>query len=326
MTKNKNWPKPLMERHISNPIINATDFPYTINTVFNPGAILLPDGTTLLLCRIENRSGISHFSAARSKNGIDGWQFDTEPTMEPDPVHHPEELWGIEDPRITWVEELGKYAIVYTAYSLTGPAVSLALTKDFRKFERLGEIMPPDDKDAALFPRRFNGNWLLIHRPSTGPCGNIYTSQSPDLIHWGHHRLLLAARRGAWWDANRIGLASPPIETENGWLMFYHGVRNTVAGCLYRVGLALLDKNEPWRCKQRCNEWIFGPSESYELEGDVSDVVFPCGHVVEPDGDTVRIYYGAADTSIGLATCRLSELLPWLERHSSDCTGRSINI
>ena len=195
----------LFTRHPANPLLSAKDWPYSMNSVFNPGATLLQDGTTLLLCRIEDRRGLSHLCAARSKNGVDNWQIDSEPTLMPDPENFPEELWGIEDPRITYVPELKQYAIVYTSYSRGGPGVSLALTKDFRVFERLGVIMSPDDKDAALLPRRINGSWALIHRPMTPLGAHIWVSYSDDLRHWGDHKLMLEARRGAWWDA----LSSP---------------------------------------------------------------------------------------------------------------------
>src|SRR5262245_895920 len=149
----------LLQRHPGNPILGPAQWSYPVNTVFNPGATLLRDGTTLLLVRVEDRRGHSHLCAARSANGIDGWAIDPKPTLLPDPGEHPEELWGIEDPRITFVDELGVYAVVYTAYARSGPAVSLALTEDFRTFERYGVIMPPSDKDAALLPRRLGGRW-----------------------------------------------------------------------------------------------------------------------------------------------------------------------
>jgi len=186
----------LFQRHGANPILTGRDWPYSMNSVFNAGATMLPDGSTLLLCRVEDRRGLSHLCAARSSNGVDGWQIDREPTLIPDP-EHPEELWGIEDPRITYVPELQTYAVAYTSYSRGGPGVSLALTKDFRSFERLGVVMSPDDKDAALLPRKINGFWALIHRPMTPLGAHIWLSSSPDLRHWGNHKLMLEARRGA---------------------------------------------------------------------------------------------------------------------------------
>jgi len=304
----------LFHRHKLNPILTAADWTYPINSVFNPGATLLPDGTTLLLCRVEDRRGLSHLCAARSADGVNDWKIDPQPTLMPDPDHYPEELWGIEDPRITYVPELRKYAIVYTAYTRDGPGVALAFTEDFHHFERFGVIMSPEDKDAALLPHRIGNYWALIHRPVSAPGAHIWVSYSSDLRHWGSHKLMLEARKGAWWDANKIGLSSPPIETPQGWLVIYHGVKQTPAGCLYRLGLALFDLNTPERCLKRGNEWIFGPEELYEQHGDVGYVVFPCGYTLAPDGDTLNLYYGAADSSIALATGSVRAMLAWLEQ------------
>lgn len=315
MPKN-NHHKPLLERHKKNPILTARDWPYAMNTVFNAGATRLADGSTLLLCRVEDRRGHSHLCVARSENGIDAWQIDLQPTLLPDPRNYPEEIWGIEDPRITFLPDLEKYAITYTSFSRGGPGVSLALTEDFVTFQRVGDIMPPWDKDAALLPRRFNGLWQLIHRPTTtGHGAHIWLSASPDLIHWGDHKLILEARKGSWWDAHKIGLSPPPIETDRGWLVLYHGVRETAAGSIYRLGLALFDLENPAHCLLRGDEWIFGPEESYEMSGDVGEVVFPCGYTIGDDGDTLNLYYGAADTAIALATGSIRHLLNWLESH-----------
>ena len=295
-----------------------SQWPYAVSSVFNPGVTLLADGTTLLLCRVEDRRGFSHFCAARSLNGIDQWQIDEKPTLLPDPVNYPEELWGIEDPRITFIPELKKYAILYTAFSLDGPCVSMAFTEDFHTFERLGVIMPPDDKDAALLPHRIDGQWTVIHRPVSNHRAHIWISGSPDLKNWGAHKMMLEARRGAWWDANRIGLSPPPIQTPQGWLLIYHGVRQTAGGCLYRLGLALFDLLNPTLCLKRSDEWIFGPEMPYEQRGDVGNVVFPCGYTIAADGDSIRLYYGAADTSIAMATGSLKAMLEWLDLNHSE--------
>ena len=141
----------------------------------------------------------------------------------------------------------------------------------------------------------------------------MWMSYSPDLRHWGSHKLMLEARHGGWWDANKIGLSPPPIQTPQGWLVIYHGVRQTAGGSLYRLGLALFDLQAPERCLKRSNEWIFGPEESYERRGDVDNVVFPCGSTLASDGDTLHLYYGAADTSIAMATGSIRAILDWLE-------------
>lgn len=309
----------LFQRYPANPILTANDWPYPINSVFNAGATLLPDGTTLLLCRVEDRSGRSHLTAARSRDGMRGWEIDPQATLQPEPEKYPEEIWGIEDPRITYVPELDKYVVTYTSYSRGGPGVSLAVTEDFRHFERYGVIMPPEDKDSALLPHRIGDYWALIHRPSTALGAHIWISYSPDLRHWGSHKLIVRARRGAWWDANKIGLATPPIETPRGWLILYHGVRATASGSLYRLGMGLLDLETPERCLKRGDTWIFGPEEPYERFGDVANVVFPCGYTLAEDGDTIRMYYGAADSCIALATGSIRCLLDWLDRNSQPC-------
>jgi len=308
---------PLFRRYSGNPILSREDWPYPINSVFNAGAVLLADGDTLLLCRVEDRSGLSHLCAARSPNGFDGWRIDPRPTLMANPVEYPEEIWGIEDPRITYVPELEQYAVAYTSFARGGPGVSLALTKDFRSFERFGVIMPPEDKDAALLPRRIDGYWALIHRPMTATGAHMWISYSPDLRHWGSRKVILEARRGGWWDANKIGLCSPPIETPKGWLTIYHGVRQTASGSIYRLGLALFDLERPEICLQRGDSWMFGPEAPYERVGDVRDVVFPCGQTIGADGDTIHLYYGAADSCVAMAAGSIRCLLSWLDANSS---------
>ena len=339
------------------------------NSVFNPGAARVGD-ETILLVRVEDLRGISQLHVVRSADGVTGWTFDPEPLLRSAAESHPEEIWGCEDPRLTWLPEREEWAIAYTAYSSLGPLVSLAMTRDFRSVTRLGPVMPPEDKDAALFPVRFDGRWAMIHRPSPlRGKAHMWVSSSPDLRHWGDHALLLEARDGAWWDANKIGLGPPPLETAEGWLVMYHGVHMTGDGPIYRVGLALLDLADPHVLRRRMDEWVFGPSASYELMGDVGMVVFPCGwtstrpaqinlttappfpsvsccsistnpHMVlhrtdewvfgpiepyELSGDVGRVvfpcgwtldeasgqinlYYGAADSTIAVATARLDDV------------------
>ncbi len=308
---------PLLHRHAGNPILTAEQWPYPANSVFNPAATRLPDGTTALLCRVEGKNGHSHLCLATSQNGIDGWQIDAQPTLTADVSNHPEEIWGIEDPRITRLDEIGKYAVTFTAYSQSGPCVSLALTDDLRSYERLGVVLPSDNKDAALLPRKIKGRWALVHRPSTPMGANMWIAYSEDLVHWGNHRVIMRARLGGWWDAGKIGLATAPIETAQGWLVIYHGTRVTASGSLYRLGLALFDGNDPERLLLRGDDWILAPDEPYERIGDVGGVVFACGHTVANDGETLNIYYGAADSCIALATGRIPEMLDWLRTHDS---------
>jgi predicted GH43/DUF377 family glycosyl hydrolase len=302
----------LFKRHDANPILTARDWPYPVNSVFNPGAAMV-NGRYLLLVRVEDRRGLSHLCAVHSDNGITDWEIDRFPTLAPLPETCPEETWGVEDPRITWIEDLGFWVVAYTAYSEVGPLVSLATTKDFVNFQRLGPVMPPENKDAALFPVKFKGRYAILHRPvpAIGDIGrHIWISFSPDLRHWGDHQVLMRARTGSWWDAGKIGLSPQPLETSEGWLILYHGVKDTVGGSIYRLGLALLDRQDPTRVLKRTDQWIFGPEEPYERNGDVGNVTFPCGWILQ--GDELRLYYGGADSCVAVATSSLSDVLHFM--------------
>ncbi|MHC4075347.1 MAG: glycoside hydrolase family 130 protein [Planctomycetota bacterium] len=299
----------LFERYANNPIITAEDWPYAVNAVFNPAATML-NTDTLLLIRVEDMRGFSHLTVAKSADGFTNWRIDAEPTMEAEHSNM-EERWGLEDPRIVWLEEQKQFAITYTSFSKGGPVVSLAITKNFRYFARLGVLLPPEDKDACLFPRRFRGRFALIHRPVVRGEAHIWLSFSPDLKHWGDHRPLIKTRAG-YWDCHRVGLACQPIETPEGWLVFYHGVRQTTAAAIYRVGLALLDLEEPWRVLRRSDEWVLGPREPYERVGDVSGVVFPTGVTVQKETDQLNLYYGAADYSVAVASAKLSDCINYI--------------
>jgi predicted GH43/DUF377 family glycosyl hydrolase len=300
----------LFHRNPANPILTAEDWPYRVNTVFNPGAAL-HDGQTVLLCRVEDPRGISHLTVARSTDGVHGWRVDAKPLLADDPGDHTS-MWGVEDCRVTWVEDLERYVIAYTSYGPSGPCVALATTEDFQEVEKLGPVMPPDDKDAAVLPRRVNGEFILYHRPVSardGSRGNIWLSRSDDLRHWSAAEPVMASREGPWWDAARIGLGPAPIETEHGWLAVYHGVKQMPAGPIYRAGLVLFDLDNPARVLRRSPAWVMGPSTDYETRGDVPNVVFPTGMVSDPETGELRLYYGAGDAVVAVATADLGELL-----------------
>ena len=300
----------LFTRHGANPILQADEWPYPVNAVFNPAAAQIADAT-LVLARVEDLRGISHLTVARSPNGVDGWVIDPQPLLAAE-AGVESELWGFEDPRVVFVPELDRWAITCTSYGPAGPAVYLATTEDFRTVTRHGIIRHPEDKNAALLPYRIDGKWMLLHRPKTefgGARGEIHISRSPDLESWSTPEQVMRPRDGAWWDASRIGIGPPPLKTEHGWLLIYHGVKEMVGGAVYRVGLALLDLDEPATVLHRLPEWILGPHASYERTGDVPNTVFPCGAIHDPETDVVRLYYGAADTSICLATAMLGDLL-----------------
>ena len=300
----------LFQRHPGNPILTADDWPTPVNAVFNPAAAVV-NGETVVLARVEDRRGISHLGVARSANGLDGWSVDPEPLLAPAPgIEH--EQWGFEDPRTVWAPELERWVITSTTYGPSGPAVYLATTTDFRSVERIGIICQPEDKNAAILPERIDGKWVLFHRPMTsygGSRGEIVLSRSDDLENWTTPQTVMQPRHGAWWDSLRIGIGPPPLRTEAGWLMIYHGVKETVAGTIYRVGLALTALDDPARVLHRASGWVLGPSAPYEREGDVPNTVFPCGLVHDAQSGDVRLYYGAADTTVCVATAKLDDLL-----------------
>lgn len=306
----------IFHRYSGNPILSAADFPEPVNAVFNPGATEI-NGETLLLLRVEHRSGLSSLVVATSEDGLTRWEVDRTRGLAP-LTDLDAEKWGVEDPRITRIGD--RYYVVYVGFSAFGPLVNLAITSDFDHWERSGVLLPPEDKDAALFPTTFDGRWALIHRPVPAMAGlgtHIWLSYSPDLHYWGETQVVLPARRGGHWDANKVGLGPPPLLTKDGWLVCYHGVRQTASGSLYRVGLALLDRDRPTTVLARSNEWVFGPREPYEQSGDVPGAVFPCGWILRDDGDTLHLYYGAADSVVAVAQASLARVLDHLTSESS---------
>ena len=300
-------------RNPLNPIITIADLPIRANTVFNPGATRLRDGVIALLLRVEDRRGFSSIYVARSNDGYTNWSVDPEPLLQAMPGS-PCCEWGFEDARVCYVNELDRYVITCTAFGPPGPCVYLAVSFDLTTIERQDVVIAPEDKNAALFPRRIGGEWLLLHRPVTmvGNTADIWVSRSDDLQSWRRPEPVMLRRAAGWWDNARIGIGPPPIETAEGWLQIYHGVRNTASGAIYRVGAALLDLEEPWVVTHRLHEWIMSPTEPYELRGDVNNIVFP-GGTIEHD-DQLDMYYGAADTVVGVATASISEILAALRR------------
>ncbi len=295
-----------------NPLFTVADVPIAANAVLNPGVVDVGEEIILLL-RIENRRGISQIRVARSRNGVDDWRISPQPLLEPRLAEYPYEEWGCEDPRVTQIEP-GKWLISYVAYSRYGPTVAFALTEDFESAERLGVVLAPTNKDATVLPRKFDGQWIMFHRPVTGNQEHIwYASADADFTHWSLPGVLLPQNGGPWWDGIRVGVGAPPILTNQGWLLIYHGVKEMGGRPIYRLGLALLDKDDPRKVIARAADWVFAPEASYEQTGLMPGVVFTCGAVCR--GDEVWMYYGAADTVVGLAVAELSDLLNFVWEH-----------
>ena len=295
----------ILERWERNPIITLADIPYPCNTVFN-GAVTKFKDDYIMLLRVEGLHGGSVIVPARS---ADGYHFSVsdkaaiEPSQEE--AYKEYEEHGVEDPRIIQFD--GKYYVMYTAASRFGPRIALAETKDFNTYKRIGYTSVAGNKNGLLFPRKIKGRYAQLERPIAGDLGNIWISYSKDLIHWGDAEMVARIRWGHW-DSYRIGGSVPPIETKKGWLEIYHGVKMTSSGPIYRLGTLLLDLHDPSKVIGRSKAPILSPCERYERVGDINNVVFSCGAVVEDDG-MVKVYYGAADTSICLAFAHIDELI-----------------
>lgn len=297
----------LFRRHPENPILTAAQFPRPVNSVFNAAAVKF-DGQYLLLNRVEDLTGSSCLWLARSDDGVH-FTPDPEPAMVPtteEPFRAVEDC-SLEDPRITQIDDT--YYITYVAYSQYGCVTALAKTQGFVDYERVAVMTLPDDKDVVLFAEKVGGRYAKLDRPLTRPpsIGDMWISFSPDLVYWGDPRPVMKPGPRKW-DEYKIGGGAPPIKTKQGWLEIYHGVRMTAAGAIYRLGAVLLDLEEPWRVIGRAAKAILSPIAPEDFEGNVGNVVFSCGAILEDDGE-LKLYYGAADQVMCLATAPVDEVI-----------------
>ena len=304
---NKHFPLgyDILHRFEGNPIITLEDIPFRCNTVFN-GTVVKKGEEYFQILRVEGQQGYSVFALAKSKDGLH-FAVENKPVMEParkGPFARYEKR-GIEDPRFTTID--GVYYIMYTAYSKYGPRIALAKTEDFFHYERIALVSEPGNKDGILFPERINGEYVRLDRPIGKGVGSMWVSYSKNLVDWGKSEILMTPRQGMW-DSYRIGASVPPIRTRHGWLEIYHGVKMTSAGPIYRIGTVLMDLEQPHKVVARCNKPILSPREDYERIGDVGNVAFACGAVVEDTGE-IKVYYGAADTCICVATAEFENLI-----------------
>jgi len=260
----------------------------------------------LILLRVEGQQGYSFFALARSDDGLH-FKVDDKPVLLPaqEGRFQKYETLGIEDPRATFLD--GTYYIMYTAVSNYGHQIALAKTNDFLSYERIALISDPGNKDGVLFPEKINGQYVRLDRPIGLGIGSIWISYSNDLYSWGNSKVLITPRAG-YWDASRIGASAPPFRTDRGWLEIYHGVKMTSAGPIYKTGAVLLDLEDPSKVIGRCGIPLLSPREDYERVGDVNNVVFACGVILEPSGE-LKLYYGAADTCVCVATADLEEVI-----------------
>ena len=301
-------------RYSENPIIPRDKVPCA-NSIFNSAIVPYKDGFAGVF-RVDDKAREMRLHTGFSK---DGYNID----IAPDPIQFecdiPEIAEFVEgyDPRVCWIED--RYYVTW-CNNYHGYTIGMAYTHDFKTYYQMENSFIPYNRNGVLFPRKINGKYMILSRPSdTGhtPFGNIFLSQSPDLIHWGCHRHVMSTlKRGSGWQSTKIGAGPVPIETSRGWLLFYHGVLTSCNGFVYNTGAALLDIDEPWKVIYRSREYLLNPRMNYECVGDVPNVVFPCAALTDADSGKIAIYYGCADTVTGLAFCKVDEVVDYL-RHNS---------
>ena len=291
----------LITRFSGNPILTKEDVPYPVSTIHNAAVVKHRD-EYIMIFRSHRLNGRSILGIARSR---DGYKFNVDSNLFMEPYDEYDE-YGVEDPRIINID--GVYLITYSAYSKYGVRVGLASTKDFSQVERLAYITQPDMRNVVIFPEKFGEYYIRLDRPHTElNRWSIWISYSKDLIHWGKSKIVLRAPSYRW-DAMKLGPGAPPIKTEKGWLNVYHGVFETMAGAVYRLGVALHDLADPAKIIGVGDHWILEPEDPWERVGYVPNVVFSCAAVPEEDG-TLKIYWGAADTVMCVGTAKIHELV-----------------
>lgn len=298
--------KKIVTRYKKNPILTKDDVPYTVATVHNAGVVKFNDKYVMLF-RSHLQNGRSIIGMAQSR---DGYKFKVEPepflTPSTDSKFGEYEEYGVEDVRISRIED--DFLLTYSAYSRHGVRIGLAKTKDFKSVERISMITQSDLRNVVIFPEKINGMYVRLDRPhSEISKWSIWISYSPDLIHWGDSKVIIKPETYHW-DEMKIGPGATPIKTDKGWLNIYHGVFETMAGAVYRLGVALHDLNDPSKILGVSDDWILQPEDPWEITGYVSNVVFTCGAVAEDDG-SVKIYWGGADSVMCVGTAKIDELV-----------------
>ena len=299
----------LVWRYDANPVIGRRPLP-RVTGIYNSAVVPLA-GKFIGVFRTEGMDRVPHLHVGRSLDGLK-WTFEPKPIdfqCEDAEVRRHEYAY---DPRVTLIDGV-HYVTWCNGYH--GPTIGIARTTDFKHFEQLENAFLPYNRNGVLFPRKFGERFLMLSRPSdTGhtPFGDIFISESTDLVHWGRHRHVMS-RGGPWWQGTKIGAGPSPIETSAGWLLFYHGVTTTCNGFVYSMGATLLDLEQPWKVIARCNQALLTPEAPYELAGFVPGVCFPVGCLCDAPTGRIAIYYGAADTVSALCFCQAQDIVDFVK-------------
>lgn len=301
-------------RYSQNPIIDKT-FIKNSNSIFN-SAVVPFEGEFRGVFRSDSNTRCQFLHVGKSKDGIN-WEIEDEPIKFECDVPEISTFEFGYDPRVAKIED--KYYVVWCNGYKKKPTLGVAWTKDFVTFHQEENAFLPFNRNGVPFPRKINGNYAMLTRPSDSghtPFGDIYYSESPDMTFWGKHRHVMGPKN--YWDITKIGGGPVPIETDEGWLLIYHGVLTSCNGYVYSAGVAILDKDEPWKVLYRSNSYILSPQMDYERVGDVPNVVFPCATLCDAKTGRIALYYGAADTVVGMAFTTVDDLIKYAKENTYD--------
>ncbi len=300
-------------RYSANPILGWNPIPKAAR-IYNSAVVPFGDAFAGVF-RADQKNGRATLFSGASKDALN-WNFDPDPIQWVDEAGNPDSTSYAYDPRLLKID--GIYYINWCD-DMNGPSIGMGTTRDFKTFTRLSNPLMPYNRNGVLFPRKVNGKYLLLSRPSdTGhtPFGDIFISESPDLVHWGRHKHVMSKGGQGWWQGTKIGSGPVPIETTAGWLMFYHGVVGTRNGFVYSFGAVILDINDPSKVLFRTRDYLLTPEKSYETIGFVPNVAFPCANLYDAETGRIAIYYGAADTYTAVAFTEVDELIDYIKTNS----------
>lgn len=308
-------------RHDNNPIIDWNPTKKSAR-IFNSAVLPYEDGF-IGVFRADHKNGRPQLHLGRSTDALN-WDIEDEEIHWVDEQGNDYQPSYAYDPRLVKIEDT--YYIVWCC-DFGGAALGLGMTKDFKTFVRLENPFIPFNRNGVLFPRKVNDKFLLLSRPSDSghtPFGDIFLSESPDLVHWGRHRRVMTKGGQGWWQGTKIGSGATPIETSEGWLMFYHGVSGTCNGFVYSMGAAILDKENPSKVLYRTRDYLLTPEKEYETTGFVPNVAFPCATLQDPETGRIAIYYGAADTYVAVTYAQVDELVKYIKENSELVDGDDV--
>lgn len=297
-----------------NPIIPHDLIPSS-NSIFNSAVVPYQDGFAGVF-RCDDKRRVMQLHTGRSVDGIE-WEIENDRIQwkpEDETVAEINSFQYMYDPRVVWIED--RYYVTW-CNGYYGPTIGVGYTRDFKTFYQLENAFLPFNRNGVLFPRKINGKYAMLSRPSDNghtPFGDIYYSESPDMTHWGRHRFVMGTLGG--WQATKIGAGPIPIETNEGWLLIYHGVLTSCNGFVYSFGAALLDLEQPWKVIARGAPYLLAPQAPYERTGDVPNVAFPCAALVDGDTGRMAIYYGGADTVVCLAFAYVHEIVDFIKSNT----------